>query len=63
MRTEQPVKKTTNTKEIASWDDGDNISTKQEVENKTKIVLDKPPKATENKPSAKPNAWKEWDEN
>ena len=62
VRTEQPVKKATNTKEIASWDDGDNLFTKQEAENKTKTVLDKPPKATEDKPSVKPNAWKDWDE-
>ena len=63
VRTEQPIKKITNTKEIASWDDGDNLSTKQEVEDKTKIVQDKSPKATENKASGKPNAWKDWDEN
>jgi hypothetical protein len=56
------VKKSTNTKEIASWDDGDNLFTKQEAENKTKTVLDKPPKATKDKPSVKPNAWKDWDE-
>jgi hypothetical protein len=62
VRTEQPVKKATNTKEIASWDDGDNLFTKQEGENKTKTVLDKPQKATDDKPSVKPDAWKDWDQ-
>lgn len=63
VRTEQPAKKVTNTKEIASWDEGDNLFTKQEVENKTKSVPDKVAKAAEDRPSAKPNAWKDWDEN
>lgn len=63
VRTEQPVKKVTNTKEIASWDEGDNLFTKQEVENKTKTVPNKVAKTAEDKPSAKPNAWKDWDEN
>ena len=62
VRTEQPVKKVTNTKEIASWDEGDNLFTKQEVQNKTKTVPDKVAKPVEDKPSAKPNAWKDWDE-
>jgi hypothetical protein len=63
VRTEQPVKKVTNTKEIASWDEGDNLFTKQEVESKTITVPDKVAKTTENKPLAKPNAWKDWDGN
>jgi hypothetical protein len=62
VRTEQPVKKVTNTKEIASWDEGDNLFTKQEVESKTKTVPDKVAKTVDDKPSAKPNAWKDWDE-
>ena len=58
--------KATNTKEIASWDEGlaaaKNQSNQQEH---TKKIRNDDNRETPKQPAAttKPNAWKEWDEN
>ena len=54
--------KATNTKEIASWDEGGAYSapTSEQTESKS---TNTPQKPVVKKSDSKPNAWKDWDEN
>ena len=61
LREPDVTKRGTNTKIIASWDDGESIksdSMQQKVESITNSGQKNPVKKSE----AKPNAWKDWDE-
>jgi len=62
IRQPEIEKKSSNTKEIASWDEGGNFTTPKSgitVDTKTKVKQQQSAKKSE----TKPNAWKDWDEN
>ena len=62
IRQPEIEKKSSNTKEIASWDEGGNFTTPKSgitVNTKTKVKQQQSAKKSE----TKPNAWKDWDEN
>ena len=61
LRQPESDTKVTNTKEIASWDEGGSVTTNQS--NQIKKTRTEVNHETPKQPASKPNAWKEWDEN
>lgn len=61
VKINEKIQKETNTKEIASWDEGGDSP--QHVEKtRNKKIIDKSTMVSEEKPKTKSNAWKDWDE-
>ena len=60
IRQPEIEKKASNTKEIASWDEGGSFASEQS--SRIKPIKSGISKDTPKQPETKPNAWKEWDE-
>ena len=60
IRQPEIEKKASNTKEIASWDEGGSFTSEQS--NKIKPTKSSISKETPKQSESKPNAWKDWDE-